>query len=156
MRRRPLRAALPAPAGTALALVLTATALTAATSGCGLGCPAELDVEPVVIHGKGKPRVDLRLEAQVTLDDDPAEGVVVEFSGVGPDGGIVLGNATSGGDGTARLEVTGGIGRDTVRGRDADRWTTYRARTSVLQPSDRAADAVCAEQVKASFRYEPD
>lgn len=122
----------------------------AATTACGTGCAAEVRVDPVELTG-----TDLELSALVTDDGDPVAGVVVEFAGTGPNGGIVVGDATSGADGVAHLFSKDGLGPDSIRGRDADTWTTYQARVSTIQSDDAAADTICAERAEAPFRYAP-
>lgn len=136
----------------ALAILLAPPAFT--VSACGSGCSAALHADPVEVHGNGRPRVDVDLSARVTGDGNPVAGVVVEFYGIGP-GGVILGTATSDADGVARLHAAGAVGPDSINGRQADRWTSYRVRVSVLQQGERAAATVCAKEVDAAFRYVP-
>lgn len=136
-------------------MALVAILASLAVSGCGLGCGAELQVEPVVVHGNGKPRVDLDLSARITDGGEPVEGVEIAFFSIGPDG-LLLGVATSGPDGIAHLHARGGLGSGSVWAWHADRWTAYRARVSYLQGGDEAAaHTICAEPAKAPFRFEP-
>ena len=137
-----------------VALAAMLTPLVATVSGCGWGCDAELTVERLVVHGNGRPRVDLDLSARITDDGKPVEGVAIEFFGVGPDG-IIMGDATSGPDGLAHLHVAGGVGPESAGGWHADAWTAYRARVSVIQRGDRAAATICAEEADAPFSYQP-
>jgi hypothetical protein len=138
-----------------VALATILAPLVASVSGCGLGCDAELRVEPVVIHGSGKPRVDVDLSARITDGGKPVEGVDIEFFGIGPDG-VILGDATSGPDGVAHLHARGAVGPGSIWGEHADQWTAYRARVSYLQGDDEAAArTICAKPVDAPFRFEP-
>lgn len=125
----------------ALALVLASPA---AVSACG-GCGYRLSVEPVTARGS-----DLTLTARLS-GDGPLGGVKIEFSALGPDG-VVLGQVPAGTDGVAKLQAR--IGPDSVNGRAVTGWTEYQAKVWYLQDTDQAADAVCAEPAKASFRYE--
>jgi hypothetical protein len=128
--------------------------LFAAVSSCGWGCDAELQVEPVEVQGNGRPRADLDLSARITYDGEPVEGVDIEFFGIGPDG-IILGSVASGPDGVAHLHARDAVGPESINGKHADRWTAYRARVSVIQSTDRAADTICAKQADAPFRFDP-
>ncbi|GAB3931470.1 hypothetical protein GCM10029976_035610 [Kribbella albertanoniae] len=135
----------------ALALVLASPA---ALSGCGMGCGAELSVEPVTIVGHGRRTVDLPLEARLTNDGDLVVGAKVEFFALGPNG-VILGTATTGSDGVARLNARNVLGPDSINGRQAPTWTSYAARVSILQSTDAAADAICADQAEAPFKFTP-
>ncbi|GGS42786.1 hypothetical protein GCM10010171_42270 [Actinokineospora fastidiosa] len=139
------------PAMAALALVLASPA---GVSACGLGCSAELSLPPAHVEGHGQPLVDLTLTATLTNNDKPVSGVDVEFLALGPDG-ILLGSATTGPDGTARLTADNALGPDSIRGHKATSWTTYAARVAVIQSSEQAADTICAEQATAPFEFVP-
>ena len=136
------------------ALALLLAPLAVAVPACGSGCSAELHADPVEVQGKGQPRVDLDLSARLTDDGHPVEGVELEFYGIGP-GGVILGTATTDAQGTARVHTTGAVGPDSINGRQADQWTAYRVKVSVLQHSRPAADTICAGQVDAGFRFVP-
>jgi hypothetical protein len=136
----------------ALAIMLAPLAVT--LPACGSGCFAELHLDPVEVQGNGRPRVDLDLSARLTDDGHPVPGVGVEFYGIGP-GGVILGTATTDAEGTAHLHATGALGPDSINGRQADRWTAYRVKVSVLQQSRPAADTICAGQADAGFRFVP-
>lgn len=114
-----------------------------------------MHIDPVEVRGNGRPRVDLDLSARVTDDGAPVDGVVIEFTGTGPEGGIIVGQATSGPDGVARLHAGGGVGPDSIRGRKADTWTKYRARVSIIQQGEKAAATICAKEAEAAFRFVP-
>jgi hypothetical protein len=140
---------------TAVTLATILAPLIGSVSGCGSGCGAELHVEPVMVRGNGKPRVDLDLFARITDDGEPVEGVDIEFFGIGPDG-VILGDATSGPDGVAHLRARGAVGPESLFGDHADQWTAYRARVSYLQGGDEAAArTICAKQADAPFHFEP-
>ena len=138
--------------GTA-ALAIMLAPLAVAVPACGSGCHAALHVDPVEIQGNGRPRVDLDLSARITDGGAPVEGVNIDFYGIGP-GGVILGGATSDSDGVARLHARGALGPESINGRQADKWTAYRAKVSVIQHSDAAAATVCAGQADAQFRFE--
>ncbi|MET7279751.1 hypothetical protein ABZS29_16055 [Kribbella sp. NPDC005582] len=131
-----------------LALVL------ASPTGCGAGCAAELSVDPVTVNGHGRPTVDLSLAARLTDDGNPVVGAKIEFFAQGPNG-VLLGAASTGPDGVAHLQAQRALGPDSVNGRQAPTWTSYAARVAVLQQTDEAADAICAGQVTAPFRFTP-
>ncbi|MFB6719125.1 hypothetical protein ACFCV3_03150 [Kribbella sp. NPDC056345] len=135
----------------ALAFVLASPG---AVSGCGAGCGAELSVDPLTVVGHGRPTVDLSLAARLTDDGDPVVGAKVEFFALGPNG-VLLGTATTGPDGVARLDAERALGPDSINGRQAPTWTSYAARVSVLQPTDTAANAICAKQAEAPFKFTP-
>lgn len=136
------------------ALAIMLAPLAVALPACGSGCSAELHVDPVEIQGKGRPRVDLDLSARITDGGRAVPGVEVEFYGIGP-GGVIVGTATSDAEGVARLHATGAVGPDSINGRQADKWTAYRVKVSVLQHSRPAADIICAGQADAGFRFVP-
>ncbi|MFC9690594.1 hypothetical protein ACFTSF_18740 [Kribbella sp. NPDC056951] len=133
----------------ALALVLASPT---ALSGCG--CGVELSVEPVTIVGHGRRTVDMPLEARLTKDGDPVVGVKVEFSALGPNG-VVLGVVATGSDGVARIEGRRALGPDSINGVHGQTWTSYRAKVFILQSTDGAGDAVCAEPAEAPFKFTP-
>lgn len=135
----------------ALALVLASPV---GVSGCGLGCGADLSVDPVRVEGHGRSTVDLTLTARLTNDGDPVSGVDVEFLSQGSNG-ILLGSATTNADGVARLDAPNALGPGSIRGNQAATWNTYAARVALLQSNDEAADTVCAEQVSAPFEFIP-
>ncbi|GAA1720215.1 hypothetical protein GCM10009745_81640 [Kribbella yunnanensis] len=135
----------------ALALVLASPT---ALSGCGLGCGAELSVEPVTIVGHGKPTVDLSLSARLTKDGKPVAGVKVEFAGLGSEG-LVLGLAETDSNGIAHLNARNALGPESMNSREGPTWTSYRARVWYLQSTDEAADTVCARKVTAPFKFTP-
>jgi len=131
-----------------LALVL------ASPTGCGVGCGAELSVDPVTVNGHGQSTVDLSLAARLTDDGNPVVGAEIEFYAEGPNG-VLLGAARTGPDGIAHLQAERALGPDSINGREGPTWTSYAARVAFLQQTDEAADAICAGRASAPFRFTP-